>query len=209
MYEDIDEATRLRGEAYVKRAHDLTHFRSDISPYIETVIASTDEDLAVTAFVAGVMATDGGDGYYARKGSALLGIPTSAEGAVEDPEADKRLVNAIMRGLIARWCRQGDFGAAAIMGANLAVSHWRDERMADNRALVTEVGLDSDMLKAISTNKLKTALQMESILVAMSSGEGRTRRKALQVFTAGTFTGVVGERQYRRNVQKLLKQYSV
>lgn len=205
MHRDIDEATRLRGEAYIKRAHDLTHLRSDISPYVETVIASTDEDLAVTALVAGIMATDGGDGYYARKGAALLGIPTSAEGAVEDPEADKRLVNAIMRGLIARWCRQGDFRSAAIMSVNLAASHWRDERMAKNRALVTESGLDSGMLKAIPTNKFKTALQMESVLVAMSS-QGRTRRKALQAFTAGTFTGMVGERQYRRNVHKLLKK---
>lgn len=205
MYREGDETTLRKGIMYVERAHELTHFRSEVSPYIETVIATTDEDLAVTALVASVMATDGADGYYARKGAALLGVPPSEKGAVEDPEADKQLANAIMRGLIARWCRQKDFGSAVIMAVNLAASHWRDKRMSENRALVTEAHLDPQMLKAIPTNKLKTALQMKASLVAMSSSKGRTRRRALRTFMAGTLTGIAGEYQYRRNVQKLLK----
>jgi len=205
MYREPDEMMVRKGTAYVERAHGLTQFRSDVSPYIETAIAATEEDLAVTALVAGVMATDGADGYYARKGAALLGVPPSEEGAIKDPEADKQLANVIMRGLIARWCRQRDFGSAAIMAANLAASHWRDKRMSENRVVVTESHLNPQMLKAIPTNKLKTALQMKAGLVAMSSNKGRTRRRALWTFTAGTLTGIAGEYQYRRNVQKLLK----
>jgi len=208
MYRDIDEATRAQGEMHIRRAHAYTEFRRCSAPIVGAIVAATDENWLVTIAVAADMATDGLDGRDARKGAKILGIPTSPEGAVEDPKADKALADNLMRGLVSRYLRQKDFGSAAIMGINLGVSHWRDGKMAENRRLIEETGVNSDALKAIPINKLKTATQMAASLAALQSSDKRTRRAAVWAFTAGTLIGVIGERQYHTRVQKLIANRS-
>lgn len=204
MYREAVEIDRERGEAHIARAHALTEFRRQSAPPVEAMAAGNGNVLAAVATGA-VMTTDAFDGRYARQGAELLGIPTSPEGALEDPRADKAVVDGIMRGLLARYIRQRNYLSALVMGANLAASHWRDGNMAKDRALVEEHGVDSEMLKAISTNKTKAAGQMVAGLAAIGSDNARVRRGALGAFSAATFTGIIGERQYRNRIHKLIK----
>ncbi len=204
MHTVTSETDRARGETLINRAHALTEFRRRSAQPIGS-IAAGDGNVVAAVATGAVMATDGFDGKYAREGAELLDIPTSPEGAIADPEADKALIDGIMRGLLARFIRQRDYFSAAIMGVNLAASHWRDGNMAEHRALVEEHGIAPRMLKAIPTNKVKAAGQMAASLAAISSDNKQMRRSALWVFSAATFTGIIGERQYRRRVRKLIK----
>jgi phosphatidylglycerophosphate synthase len=186
----------------------LTEFRSKTAPILGVVIAATNENTTLTALTAGSMATDYFDGMAARKGAELARTKTRPEGAVEDPGADKDLVNALAVGLVGRYVRQKRFVSAAVLGLNHLVTQPRDKRMDANRAAIVDHDLDKDKLKAIKINKLKTAGQFGSLLVLMSPAaeQKSVRAKAVAAYSVSTILGLIGEQNVRIDVQRAIAQ---
>src|SRR5690606_38510065 len=103
------------------------------------------------------MITDALDGIDARKGAALLGTETTPAGAISDPAADKKLTNGLLLGLTGRFIRQRDYLSASVVVSNYVITQLRDKRMARNRQLISDYGLNPDELKAKKINKIKMA----------------------------------------------------
>lgn len=193
----------MRGVYLMERANRWTALRHDTSPIVGFAIAATDDTIWTSIATAAEIYSDYKDGKDARAGAALLGIETSLEGALSDPEADKVLVNSIMIGLFARYIRHRDFAGAAVVGANYYVSRWRDGNMEKNRALALLNNVDP---KAIYINKVKTALQLASelALTGPASRNKACRNIGLVALSCGTALGVIGERVFRGRVKKAI-----
>lgn len=200
---DPDHVTE-RGEALIRRADRLTHLRATLSPYLGEAVALTDEHWATSGANALMLYSDWADGHKARKGSDMLGIPTTTEGAIKDPKADKIFINSMLGGLASRYVRQGDFLSAGIVGINFVATIIRDRNIAADRTFALSHDLDP---KAIPINKLKMDFQAIGIQVLTTpyAKQAKVRRAALGVLTLGTCVGIYGQRTFRR---KLLAQYA-
>ncbi|GEM_PF-5477895 len=204
MNQTRNNEQRHRGTLLMDAADALTNFRYHTGPCFDVMIGATDENPVVTAAEAIEVFTEAADGSLARRGAKLLGVPTRPEGAVKDPQADKRFANAIMRGLVVRFIRQKDYTSAAVAASNFVVSQWRDARMAADRQRVQNSRIDPEALKAIKINKTKTALQLTASLAATHYRDRRVRRGALLLMSLGTAVGVAGEYIYRRKINELI-----
>lgn len=202
----LDPATTARGEMFIRWAFKATNLRADSAIPLGLAVATTDENWPVAIAAAGSMATDAVDGMLARKGATMLGIDTSSEGAVKDPQADKDLMNGLMAGLCFRYLRQLRPLSAAVVGANYLASQYRDRRMSEDRALVVSHQLDPKQLKAIHINKAKMGIQSAAVEALISPLTRKTpyRVKALAVLSLGTATGWIGERIFRQRTLALI-----
>ncbi len=203
MSEGLSSEDRQRGQHLMARANALTDFRIESAPVLGAIIAATNESWITTAAFGVEAYTDWQDGNDARKGAKILGIVTTIAGAIKDQKADKDLVNNVLLGLTARFIRQDDYTSSAILGANYAVLRWRDKKMAEDRQLALEHGIDP---KAILINKVKTDFLLggEAILSSPPAKNRLYRTIGLGVLTAGTALGVAGERIFNRRVRRQL-----
>lgn len=201
---DIGYQDAERGTYLMARADRLTAFRARSAPILGALLAVTDEGWVTTAAIAGEGYTDWQDGHDARAGAELLGIETTVEGALEDPAADKKLVNSLCLGLAVRFFRQGDYGGTAVLAANYAVTQWRDRRMAEDRLAAQASGVSP---KAIVINKAKTAFQLvgEGMLASPLAKKRFYRSVGLGVFSTGTALGVAGQQIFRNRVRNHIR----
>lgn len=193
-------------ELYQSLGDGLTNAREQLAPVVGGALALTEPNWPVTAFAALTQLTDMADGRLVRKAAALRGYGIQTDGAEQDPRADRKLTNAEIGGLAIRALRAGDTRAGAVLGANLLVSQWRNTRMEQNRQAIKDNGLDPHELRAIKINKTKMWLQSLALTTLASplSRHKKVRTGALITLSAGTATGVIGERIFRNRVQRLI-----
>ena len=203
----VDPAEQ-RAELYQQLGDGLTNAREQLAPVVGGAIAATEPNWGVAAFAALTQLTDMGDGYFVRKAAALRGYGIQTDGAEQDPRADRKLTHAEIGGLAIRALRSGDKQSAAVLGANLLVSQWRNQRMEQNRQAIKDNDLHPHELRANKINKAKMWLQSLALTTLASplARHKTVRNGALLTLSAGTATGVVGERVFRSKVQRLLAE---
>ncbi|GAC1386592.1 MAG: hypothetical protein NVS1B7_4060 [Candidatus Saccharimonadales bacterium] len=208
MEQNQQDARIAKGTQLLTRANQLTKFRSITSPYLGIATACLNESWMVCAADVAEITTDILDGHEARRGAHLLGTETTAEGATDDPKADKRFINAKLGGLGIRYLRQRDFTAASIVGVNLGISLYRDRKMEQDRSLVKLYNCNPEVLKASKINKSKMAIQTAGVIMLSSplTREKSLRKRGLAILTVGTVFGLAGEAAYRRTVHRLIKK---
>ncbi len=200
---------QMRGEQLMRDANALTAFRAETAPYLGGWIAVSNDSWPTawptSLFTAIELYTDWADGYKARKGSAMRGVETTLQGALEDPRADKRFINSMLGGLSVRYLRQGDFFAAAMVGANLAATAVRDKAMNDDREFAVKNNLNP---KAIPINKLKMDFQAVAVLALTTPFARRHRFKyaSIGMMTVGTLVGNYGQRVFRKKLYAQLSE---
>lgn len=198
---------QLRGEQLIREANALTAFRAVTAPYLGSWVAASNDTWPTawptTLFTAYELYTDWADGYKARKGSAMRGIETSIQGALDDPRADKRFINSMLGGLSTRYLRQGEFLEAAFVGANLLATIARDKAINDDRDFALNNALNP---KAIPINKLKMDFQAIAVLALTTpyAKHRRFRRAFLGIMTVGTVVGLYGQRVFRKKLHAQL-----
>jgi len=201
MGEIISNSAHKTGEFLMRRADRLTKFRSETSPALGAILGGTDEMWETTILFGAEVLSDGLDGMDARAGAKLLGIETTDQGAIDDPAADKVLVNSTLLGLGSRYLRRQDYLGFGVLSLNYAVNKWwRDPRMAENREEALKIGYDP---KAILSNKAKTAILLSGlgILVCPLAKQEQYKKIGLGLVSLGTITGIAGEKVFRRRVQ--------
>ena len=199
-----------RAGAYQALGDGLTAAREQLAPVVGGAIAASEANWPVAAFAAATQLTDMGDGYFVRKAAAIRGHGIQTEGAEQDPRADRKLTHALMGGIATRALRDRDSRTASIVGLNFAVSQWRNKRMQENRQAIKDNDLHPDELRANKINKVKMWLQSAALTTLASplAKNKRVRTGALITLSAGTLTGVAGERVFRSKVNRLLAEQS-
>lgn len=194
-----------RAEALQQIADRLTAVREQSAPVLAAAVGLSRETWVVTAAVGASMLTDFLDGYYAKKATMVRGFDVPTDGGETDPRADHKLMQGLFTGLAVRALRQGRWLSSGLLASTLVVSNLRDARMDENRRRVNDLGLDRRELRANKFNKVKMFAQSLGA-AALVSPLGRhcpVKSAALAAVTAGTISGLVGERKFRQKVDKL------
>lgn len=189
----------------MRRADMWTDLRANTAPLVGALIASTEESWRNVGIETAEYITDFLDGRDAKSGATKLGIPTSVEGKIKDPLADKALTNGIAGGLTMRYIRRGQMHEAVTTGVNMLALAVRDRRQEKHRNRALEANVDP---AAISINRAKTALQgisLTALEIPQIARSSRLRWLALGAFTTSTIMGIYGEKKFGASVEQQIK----
>ena len=186
-----------------------TAFRLHNADSIGELVAATEPNWPDTVAVLGALASDKTDGLWATIAKVVRRRDVATEGGERDPEADHKLIQALLLGLKERAWQMDNEPTFEQLEYLAQRAKDRDERMDENRARIKEHGIDPKELRASTFNKAKFVLQAAgcAVLVSPLSKNRVIKRGAMQSIKAGIRSGEVGERQFRRKVSRLVVSY--
>lgn len=183
-----------------------TAFRSDHAEAIGRLISTTNPNWETTWALAGLMVSDKTDGMWATIAKKVRGYDVATDGGEQDPLADHKLLEATLGGLALRAESFGDGRTARKLNKQLQRTRARNERMNTNRQRISDYNLDKKELRANLLNKAKMALQsLGCVALASPLAESSlVRRGSMAMIWAGTKSSEIGEKRFRRKIDKLI-----
>ncbi len=189
-----------------------THFRLNTAAAIEDLISQTSPGWDIARATAALVLTDSTDGYWARTAKIVRGYDKPTEGAAKDPEADHLTVKAIIDGLSFRARIRNENHTAVWLSQLSHRSDTRNNRMDENRATIaSHPDLDQRELRASTLNKAKMVCQVIGGVALTSPlyDKKLPRVAGIGFIQFGTWLGEVGEKKFRKKVNKLIASESV
>lgn len=197
----------------VSTANFLTDVRDTCAPIAGALLATapsveSDHRLwrgAITGIASALMLTDL-EGRLVGIAKRLDPTIENPSGSIEDPKADKKLVNYLLGGLAAHQLLIERPAEAAFTAGALIINHFRDRRMNRTRARALERDPTINV-GAILPNKVKTMLIMGGLAVATTPWSEQDDHHILadSLIAGGVAIGVWGYRKFAQLIERRLQ----